>query len=106
MHKHVGHPGTWQQFLKRTDNIRIPIEEARQKYLKEQFYYDRWMATSQPALYGAGASAGSNAAFVGQGLMVRYQEPQSKCLMQVMPWSQPQQQMVSELSFWTLYQPG
>jgi hypothetical protein len=68
MHKHVGHPGTWQQFLRRTDNTRIPIEEARQKYLKEQFYYDRWMATSQPALYGAGASAGSNAAFVGQGI--------------------------------------
>ena len=68
MHKHVGHPGTWQQFLRRSDNTRIPLEEARQKYLKEQFYYDRWMATSQPALYGAGASAGSSAAFVGQGI--------------------------------------
>ena len=66
MHKHVGHPGTWQQFLRRSDNTRITIEEARQKYLKEQFYYDRWMATSQPALYGA--SATSNSVFVGQGI--------------------------------------
>ena len=66
MHKHVGHPGTWQQFLKRSDNTRIPIEEARQKYLKEQFYYDRWMATSQPALYGGAAAGGF--VFQGQGI--------------------------------------
>lgn len=68
MHKHIGHPGTWQQFLRRSDNNRITIEEARQKYLKEQFYYDRWMATSQPALYGSSGGAAGGFAFQGQGI--------------------------------------
>ncbi len=66
MHKHVGHPGTWQQFLKRSDNNKITIEEARQKYLKEQYFYDRWMATSQPTQYSSAVS--NNVAFVGQGI--------------------------------------
>jgi len=37
------HPGHWQLFLKRPDNIGLPLMEVKSKYLKEEsFYYSQF----------------------------------------------------------------
>jgi hypothetical protein len=56
-------PGTWQSFLKRKDNIGLPIMEAKQKYLKEQLFFESYLNTvntMSPSV--ASSAAGSGAA--------------------------------------------
>jgi hypothetical protein len=36
-------PGNWQSFLKRQDNVGLPIMEAKSKYLMEQINFDNMM---------------------------------------------------------------
>tara|TARA_Y100000385_G_C13003725_1_gene598450 strand:- start:437 stop:1111 length:675 start_codon:yes stop_codon:yes gene_type:complete len=36
-------PSDWKSFLKRKDNIGLPIMEVKQKYLKEQLLYESYM---------------------------------------------------------------
>ena len=40
-------PLDWNSFLKRKDNIDLPIMEAKQKYLKEQLLYEGYMQQLQ-----------------------------------------------------------
>ena len=39
------HPGSWKQFMTRSDNRNLPIMEARQKYLKEQLEFENQYST-------------------------------------------------------------
>ena len=47
MWKPTYHPGPWQQYLNRKDNIGLPLMEVRRKYLTEQLQFENWL-TSQP----------------------------------------------------------
>jgi hypothetical protein len=38
------HPGPWQSYVKRTDNIGLHILEVRNKYLQEQLQYDNQLS--------------------------------------------------------------
>jgi hypothetical protein len=38
------HPGPWQSYVKRTDNIGLHILEVRTKYLQEQLQYDNQLS--------------------------------------------------------------
>ncbi len=52
-------PGTWQSFLKRKDNIGLPIMEARQKYLKEQLLFENYLSTLNTVNTVSTAAAGA-----------------------------------------------
>jgi hypothetical protein len=36
----LDHPGPWQSYILRQDNIGLPLMEVRSKYLQEQLNYD------------------------------------------------------------------
>jgi len=36
----VNDPGPWQSYVKRADNIGLPLMEVKQKYLKEQALFE------------------------------------------------------------------
>ena len=38
------HPGPWQSYVKRSDNIGLHILEVRAKYLQEQLTYDNQLS--------------------------------------------------------------
>jgi hypothetical protein len=38
------HPGPWQSYVKRADNIGLHILEVRNKYLQEQLQYDNQLS--------------------------------------------------------------
>ena len=40
----VNHPGPWQSYVKRSDNIGLHILEVRNKYLQEQLAYDNQLS--------------------------------------------------------------
>ena len=40
-------PGHWQHFVLRNDNRSLTIEQMRQKYIKEQFLFEEFMARQQ-----------------------------------------------------------
>jgi len=43
----VNHPGPWQSFVLRPDNVGRPITEITQKYLNEQLQFDNFMSMQQ-----------------------------------------------------------
>jgi hypothetical protein len=60
-------PGPWQAFLKRPDNTRLSIMEAKQKYLNEQLLFEEQMSylqlwntqnTTSPTAFGSSAAGG------------------------------------------------
>jgi hypothetical protein len=57
---------TWQQFLKRSDNIGLNVMQAKQKYLTEQTNYYRMMQPgpmNMTAVAGAGTNASAGPTF-------------------------------------------
>jgi hypothetical protein len=46
------HPGDWQQFLKRKDNVGLSINEAKQKYLTEQLQFENFQSQQLAMLRG------------------------------------------------------
>lgn len=40
----VNHPGPWQSYLNRLDNIGKPLMEIRDRYLQEQLLYENYMS--------------------------------------------------------------
>lgn len=36
-------PGLWQYYIKRQDNIGLPLQEVKRKYLTEQYRYQEYM---------------------------------------------------------------
>ena len=37
------HPGPWQHYLNRRDNVGLPIMEVKSKYIKEQLLFEQQM---------------------------------------------------------------
>lgn len=55
----VNHPGPWQYYLNRPDNVGKPLMEVRDKYLQEQLLYENYMSFQmQQQLIMSNASAG------------------------------------------------
>ena len=67
----LSNPGPWQSFVKRSDNVGLPLMEVKQKYLKEQALfeaeqrrqYNEYVRMIHDARGGAGG-----AGFSGQGI--------------------------------------
>lgn len=43
----VNNPGPWQSFVKRSDNVGLPLMAARDKYLREQLLFENYMSFVQ-----------------------------------------------------------
>ena len=53
--------GTWQQFVKRSDNKGLTTEQMRGKYLYEQYMFEQaMMQTIVPAVSAAAGGGGAN----------------------------------------------
>jgi len=46
-------PGPWQYYVKRRDNIGLPIMEVRRKYLTEQLQFENFQQQQMMMLMGA-----------------------------------------------------
>jgi len=44
---YVNHPGSWQSYLLRGDNVGLPLMEVRDKYLQEQLLFENYMSFVQ-----------------------------------------------------------
>ena len=44
---YVNHPGPWQPYLLRGDNVGLPLMEVRDKYLREQLLFENYMSFVQ-----------------------------------------------------------
>lgn len=47
MWKPIYDPGPWQFFLKRRDNLGVPLMEVRRKYLEEQLLFENYVSYLQ-----------------------------------------------------------
>ena len=55
----VNHPGPWQSYLNRPDNIGKPLMEVKDKYLQEQLLFENYMSfIHQQQMMMANASSG------------------------------------------------
>ena len=60
MWKPIYNPGPWQSFLKRRDNLGMPLMEVRKKYLEEQILFENYIShlqtlnTLSPSVGGSG----------------------------------------------------
>jgi len=43
----ANHPGPWQYFINRSDNVGRPLMEVRDKYLQEQLLFENYMSFVQ-----------------------------------------------------------
>ncbi len=41
----INDPGPWQWFVRRTDNVGIPLMEQRRKYMQEQLLFEDYIST-------------------------------------------------------------
>jgi len=56
---YVNHPGSWQSYLLRGDNVGLPLMEVRDKYLQEQLLFENYMSfVQQQQLLMSNASGG------------------------------------------------
>ena len=57
---YINHPGPWQSYLLRGDNVGLPLMEVRDKYLQEQLLYEQYMSfvMQQQMLSSMAASGG------------------------------------------------
>jgi len=56
---YVNHPGPWQPYLLRSDNVGLPLMEVRDKYLQEQLLYEQFMSfTIQQQMLSSMAASG------------------------------------------------
>jgi hypothetical protein len=55
----VNHPGPWQSYLNRPDNVGKPLMEVKDKYLQEQLLFENYMSfIHQQQMMMANASSG------------------------------------------------
>jgi hypothetical protein len=55
----VNHPGPWQSYLNRPNNVGKPIMEVRDRYLQEQLLFENYMSfIHQQQMMMANASSG------------------------------------------------
>lgn len=43
----VQHPGPWQNYVKRTDNVGLHIMEIKDKYMREQLLFEQYISFQQ-----------------------------------------------------------
>lgn len=56
----INDPGPWQWFIKRMDNVGLPLMEQRRKYMHEQLLFEDYMSTlNTVSTVAAGAAGGS-----------------------------------------------
>jgi len=57
---YMNHPGPWQYYRLRSDNVGLPLMEVRDKYLQEQQLYEQYMSfvMQQQMLSSMAASGG------------------------------------------------
>lgn len=55
----INHPGPWQQYVKRKDNISLPLMEVKRKYLKEQMDFDNFQTQQLNVLSGVSGGGDS-----------------------------------------------
>jgi len=56
---YINHPGSWQSYLLRGDNVGLPLMEVRDKYLQEQLLFENYMSfVQQQQLLMSNASGG------------------------------------------------
>ena len=41
----INDPGPWQWFIKRMDNVGLPLMEQKRKYMHEQLLFEDYMST-------------------------------------------------------------
>ena len=64
MWKPIYQPEPWPQYLKRRDNVGVPLMEVRKKYMEEQLLFENYISSMKhlnvlsPALAGVGAASG------------------------------------------------
>ena len=56
----LDHPGPWQFYILRQDNIGLPLMEVRSKYLQEQLNYDNQVSQHMYMLSLQPKGGGSN----------------------------------------------
>ena len=60
----TNHPGPWQNFVNRADNVGKSLMEVRDKYLNEQLLYENYMSfTHQQQLMMSNAASGGGPPF-------------------------------------------
>ena len=60
-------PGLWQYYIKRKDNIGLPIMEVKRKYLAEQLQFDSFMSAQSMAASNAIGTGGPLSRVAEQG---------------------------------------
>ncbi len=55
----VNDPGPWQWFVKRRDNVNLPIMEVRRKYMQEQLLFENYISTLNTVSTVSTAAAGA-----------------------------------------------
>ena len=60
----INDPGSWQYYVKRVDNIGLPIEKIRSKYLNESIQYNEFIIGRNPSINASSAVGGGAAAAV------------------------------------------
>ena len=55
---YVNHPGPWQSYLLRSDNVGLSLMEVRDKYLQEQLLFENYMSFVQQQLLMSNTSGG------------------------------------------------
>jgi hypothetical protein len=60
----VNHPGPWQSYLNRPDNIGKPLMEVKDRYLQEQLLFENYMSfMHQQQLMMSQAASGGGPSF-------------------------------------------
>jgi len=55
----INDPGPWQWFVKRRDNVNLPIMEVRRKYMQEQLLFENYLSTLNTVNTVSTAAAGA-----------------------------------------------
>ena len=63
----INDPGPWQWFIKRMDNVGLPLMEQRRKYMHEQLLFEDYMSTINTVSTAAAGAAGGPAPSTGGG---------------------------------------
>jgi len=56
----VNDPGPWQWYVKRPDNVGLPLMEVKRKYMQEQLLFENYISTLQTLNTVSTAAAGAS----------------------------------------------
>jgi len=70
----IQHPGLWQHYVQRKDNIGLPIMKVKRKYLAEQLQYDSFNSLQSPLSNNSNTSAGGPTSIYPNSIKVEFIE--------------------------------